>query len=1138
MTNSTLLTNGIAVIHSNQLESLADVVQYWLSEHPLPPLENDVFLVNNNGMGHWIKQNIAHNQALGIAAGIDVQLPSAFIWRVYRQVLGDQIPKQQLLAKATLTWRLYRLLPDLIKQTGFEDLARFLADDQSSRKRHQLAEQLADLFDQYQVYRSDWLADWANGDDVLADVHGAPQVLPEAQRWQPMLWRAILADLGDANSAFASRASVHAEFMAKVDHTQPKLPKRVMVFGLSSLPQQSLEALVKIAQFCQVVLFINNPCQHYWADIIEDKELLKAERRRQNYKGDRTKDLNLDDLHQHANPLLAAWGKQGRDYIRLLDLFDEQSAYRDWGWPDDKIDLFEDYGKANQRSLLQQLQQSILDLEPLPEQAVILDQPDKSLEFHNAHSRQREVEILHDQLLARFNAAEQAGQPLHPRDVIVMVPDVNSYAPHINAVFGQIKADDKRYIPFSLADQNQRGQNPLLNAVEALLKLPESRFAVSECLALLEVPALRKKFAIDEAAVPKLHQWINESGIRWGLNRQQRQATVAMPSELTANTWEFGLQRMLLGYAVGAGETFNGIEPYAEIGGLDAQWLGSLAWLQEKLEDYLNQFSQPHSVDNWYNLLQQLLEDFFIATNDKERKTLDLLNQSLSKWQGYCQQGALTADEQLPIQVVREAWLSNVDEPNLQQRFLSGRVNFCTLMPMRAIPFKLVCILGMNDGDYPRSHQPQSFDLMSQRGHYRPGDRSRRQDDQYLFLEALLSAREQLYISWVGRSIRDNTERPASVLVSQLRDFLAQGWRLANHDDKWLAAITVEHPLQPFSQDYIKANRDQRLFTYSKEWFETETLSQNQTTVFDAELPNAVSIEALAAFLKAPVKSFCQQSLKFNFADDSITSEDNEPFSFDGLQRFGLNHDLLQQLKANPDQPLADFFQHQQQVLAAKGQLPLAGFGGLAFNEISACVENAWQQYQSLLATWSASAPQRLNLNLGGIQLSGELVDLYQNQAGETALISLTAQSVVSMKIPKYHSLMLPWLQHLLGCAAGLNLQSFVVGQDAILKISVIEPAEAQAALQTTLAAWLQGLQAPLPVAIKTAFTLLASDETKAQLSYYGSDRQLGEVDYDLYLRRFYPDFADLLANGFVDTAKQLYGMAFDCIEVQPEVVA
>ena len=232
MTHSPI-RNGIAVIHSNQLESLADVVLYWLSTHPLPPLENDVFLVNNNGMGHWIKQTIAHNHALGIASGIDVQLPSAFIWRVYRQVLGDQIPKEQLLAKAALIWRLYRLLPDLIKQSDFEDLARFLADDQSSRKRHQLAEQLADLFDQYQVYRSDWLVDWANGNDVLADVQGKPQTLPVAQRWQPILWRAILADLGNANSAFASRASVHAEFMAKVDQTQPKLPKRVMVFGLS-----------------------------------------------------------------------------------------------------------------------------------------------------------------------------------------------------------------------------------------------------------------------------------------------------------------------------------------------------------------------------------------------------------------------------------------------------------------------------------------------------------------------------------------------------------------------------------------------------------------------------------------------------------------------------------------------------------------------------------------------------------------------------------------------------------------------------------------------------------------------------------------------------------------------------------------
>ena len=607
----TALDSGIAVIHSNQLEALRDVVEYWLKQHPLSPLENDVFLVQSNGMGQWLKQSLAQNNALGIAAAIDIKLPSLFIWSVYR-ALVEQIPKEQLLAKAPLTWRLYRLLPALITQPEFETLATFLGDGKNSRKRYQLAEQLADLFDQYQVYRSDWLSDWAEGEDSLRNPLGKMLALPEQQRWQAALWRAVLADLGDEDKSSASRASVHAQFMANIDEQDQLpagIPRRIILFGLSSLPQQSLEVLAKLGKFCQIVLFVHNPCQHYWADIIEDKELLKAERHRQTYKPGMTASLTEDELHLHAQPLLAAWGKQGRDYIRLLDQFDDAKTYANWHWPDNKIDLFKDYGEPGQRSLLQQLQQSILDLEPIPADPVILAETDQSLVFHVAHSMQREVEILHDQLLDRFNKAAQSNIPLHPRDVIIMVPDINKYAPHIRAVFGHVKSSDPRYIPYSLADQQQRGQNPLLVAIEALLNLPDSRFTVSEFFALLEVPALRQRFAIDETATTKIHQWIEEAGIRWGLNAEQRCQSVVMPRDVETNTWRFGLQRMLLGYAVGAGSAFNDIEPYPEIGGLDAQWVGGLSFLLETIEKYATLLRQEQSCADWQHLLLNLLED-------------------------------------------------------------------------------------------------------------------------------------------------------------------------------------------------------------------------------------------------------------------------------------------------------------------------------------------------------------------------------------------------------------------------------------------------------------------------------------------------------------------------------------------------
>ncbi len=1147
----TALESGIAVIHSNQLEALRDVVEYWLKQHPLSPLENDVFLVQSNGMGQWLKQSLAQNNSLGIAAAIEMKLPSLFIWSIYRAVIGQQIPKEQLLAKAPLTWRLYRLLPVLIAQPEFDNLTIFLADDNNSRKRYQLAEQLADLFDQYQVYRSDWLTDWANGEYGLRNALGELLDLPVQHRWQAGLWRAVLDDLGPDHTLSASRASVHSQFMVNIDKLeQPPaaIPRRIMVFGLSSLPQQSLEVLAKLGKFCQIVLFIHNPCQHYWADIIEDKELLKAERHRQLYKTGMSASLSDDELHLHAQPLLAAWGKQGRDYIRLLDQFDETQAYANWHWPDNKIDLFKDYGEPQERSLLQHLQQSILDLEPIPADPVELPGTDLSLVFHIAHSPQREVEILHDQLLDRFNIAVQNGTTLKPRDVIVMVPDINKYAPHICAVFGNVQPDDPRYIPYSLADQQQRGQNPLLVAVEVLLNLPESRFTVSEFLGLLEVPALRKRFAIEEASIPTLHRWVEEAGVRWGLNAGQRTQSVAMPKDMDANTWQFGLRRMLLGYAVGAGAAFNTIEPYPEIGGLEAQWLGGLSFLMETLENYATLLRQVQNPDDWQHVLLKLLEDFFLISDERDRKMQETLTHALTDWGQCCEQAGLTATETLPLSVVREAWLSAVDEPGLHQRFLSGRVNFCTLMPMRAIPFQLICLLGMNDGDYPRSQQPQSFDLMSQRGHYRPGDRSRRQDDQYLFLEALLSARQQLYISWVGRNIRDNSERPPSVLISQLRDTLSQGWQLPDNSPELLKAITVEHPLQPFSAEYLLKQRDPRLFTYAREWFEESVLSRSLgVNKLANDENNLLTLSSLARFLKAPVKSFCNHTLKFGFDTDTVTSEDNEPFGFNPLESYELRNDLLKVLHSEKPVDTGTFFEQQCSVMARKGNLPLGGFVHTAFSDLAVPVNQVWEHYQALLALWPSEMDSRVvDLSFAfpdnsTVQLTGELSNLRQSSdCQHCVMIHLTAQALTNEKKIKYYNLLTYWVQHLAGCAIGMNLQTRVVGLDTVIEIDAIAQSEAKAQLTMLVEAWKLGMQSPLPVACRTAFVWLSASPDKAlavaQTKYEGDDWSRGEVDQDVYLARFFPSFTSLFLDseteGFVEWANTLYLSAFTQIKL------
>ncbi len=356
---------------------------------------------------------------------------------------------------------------------------------------------------------------------------------------------------------------------------------------------------------------------------------------------------------------------------------------------------------------------------------------------------------------------------------------------------------------------------------------------MSDLLDLLDVPALRERFGIAEDDLPTLRRWIQGAGIRWGLHGRQRES-LDLPDGMEQNTWAFGLRRLLLGYTVGeaASGPWQGIEPFDEIGGLQAQLAGPLASLLETLERQWHALREPTDVNGWVQRLRRLLEDSFSGDDAQDSLMLAQLELALQAWQESAEQAGLTRE--LPLSVVREHWLAQIDEHSLSQRFLAGAVNFATLMPMRAIPFKRVCLLGMNDGDYPRSHPPMDFDLMD--GDYRPGDRSRREDDRYLFLEALLSARDQLYVSWVGRSIVDNSEKPPSVLVGQLRDHLRAGWHAA-HDEELLSALTSEHPLQPFSRAYFptpaalaeRSIGQRRLITYAHEWRAVHTAGLDPT---------------------------------------------------------------------------------------------------------------------------------------------------------------------------------------------------------------------------------------------------------------------------------------------------------------------
>ncbi|WP_077038369.1 exodeoxyribonuclease V subunit gamma, partial [Pelomonas sp. KK5] len=670
-----------------------------------------------------------------------------------------------------------------------------------------------------------------------------------------------------------SRPELHQRFLAALAAGSPPrqpLPRRVVLFGMTHVPMQTLEALAALSGRCQVLLCVPNPCRFHWADIIEGRELLRIERRRHPLRGGvDLAGLGLDRMHAHAHPLLAAWGRQGRDFVRQLDAFDDalQSQQR---FALNRLDLF-DEGEGG--TLLQQVQQRIRDLVPLAEHPrdAALPDTDRSIVFHIAHGPVRELEVLHDQLLDLL----AAGDGLNPRDVVVMVPDVDAFAPAINAVFGQYGPGDARHIPFDIADRTERGNNPLLVAVEWLLQLPQQRCSYSELRDLLDVPALARRFGLDAAQLPRLSAWIAGAGIRWGLDPAHR-ASLGLAACGEQNSWLFGLRRMLLGYANGGGAALAGIEPYAEVGGLDAGLAGSLADLLDRLTEWRGTLNLAVTPEAWAARLREMLAVFFEAEDEHERLTLAALDAGLAAWLQASATAGFAAE--VDLAVAREAWLSQVDEPGLSKRFRAGGVTFCTLMPMRSVPFEVVCLLGMNDGDYPRRASRSDFDLMALPGVARPGDRSRRDDDRQLMLEALLSARRLLYVSWAGRSPRDNAEQPPSVLVSQLRDYLAAGW-----GEDAVRARTQAHPLQPFSRRYFELGSP--LGTHAAEWrrahLEREAVAAELPPPFEeGEVP--LRLADLATFLKNPVRAFFRRRLDVSFRDDDAVDEDDEPFGLDG----------------------------------------------------------------------------------------------------------------------------------------------------------------------------------------------------------------------------------------------------------------
>ena len=725
-----MAVGAIKLYRSNRTERLVDELAKVLSRSPAGPFAQEWLVVQGRGMGVWLSQQLAVR--FGVWGGAELLYPRRLVERVFAAAVA---PDEGVLASYTseaLRWAVFSLLSAASSGDGaLGRLSGYLADDRDGRRRLSLAHAIAGVFDRYLAYRPDMLRAWQRGDDAFAAEHD--------ETWQPPLWRALVARLGERNLA-----SMEVDVLTALSRGGERpvafaaLPRRICVFGLGSLPPMYMRCMIALARHTEVHLFIPSVARGYWAD-----------------EWGKRRDTGSQLVwEEKQNPLIATLGRLGADMQRVLADETERMGVSE------EEPAGEPFVALGAATTLQRLQNDVLEARFGSHDAA---PDDRSIAVHVCHSPMREVEVLHDQLLSILTV----GGDVEPQDVVVMLADVEAYAPLVEAVFSRDQRSTR--IPYHIADRSLRHESPELDAVNALIDLVGARLNATDVLDFLGREPLRRKLRLTREDIDTLSEWVVDSGIRWGIDAAHRQAHGQPP--FLQNTWRFGLQRLLMGYAMPAdpARTALGVLPLSEVEGQGAAVLGRFAlfceWLFEKLET----LAQPRDANGWQLALTQLVDELFEGDIAAESATQPIV-QSIAEVVAAADRAGMK--EAVSIQVMRAALNALVDDQRAARGFMAGGVTFCAMVPMRNIPFQVVCMLGMGDGHFPRSTVHSAFDLTRKPGAQRVGDRNHRDDDRFLFLEALLSARKRLFISYTGRSIRDNTQRQPSVVVSELCDYL------------------------------------------------------------------------------------------------------------------------------------------------------------------------------------------------------------------------------------------------------------------------------------------------------------------------------------------------------------------------------
>jgi exodeoxyribonuclease V gamma subunit len=1061
--------------HHHDLARLAEVLTLLRRAQLPSPLATDRILVPNMGLGRWLKMHIAEHE--GIAANIQTVLPAPFFWDVIADSLPGERPDSSAYRRENLRWHLYALLPELAEEVP--EVGRYLAERPAEVRRWQLAERLADLFDEYLIYRRPMLLAWERGAD---------EATPPG-RWQAPLWRALTSRLGRDH-----RARLLGELIQRVEHGEAldttHWPERLYCFGLGNLPPDYLRLLYALGRHSDVHFLMHNPSDGYWGDIEKrptalvplDGELAAA-------------GLPGEAAAFTGHPLLASLGYAARDFLRLI-YSDEFADIRELELGEALV-----YHPPGEDTLLHRLQSGVITMDATPTTAG-LDDDDASFQVHACHGALREVQVLHDQLLDLLAADET----LEPREIIVMTPNVAEFAPAIEAVFGAAAGaaagagavgtsagNPRGRIPFNLSDRPRQGTHPIVLTFRTLLDLPLWRWTASEVLDLIAVPAVMRRYELEEADLANLQRWVASAGIRWGLDAEHRAHTGA--GHWAQNSWAFGMDRLLAGVSIADGNALvDGVNPVVDLEGGASAALGELWLLLDRLRHWRGRLTAAASAADWQERLNALAADLFaVDYHDREEQAaLDTVSEAVGV---LATAARCLGDEPLSWEAVREILDGELSASGARQPFLAGGVTFCGLVPLRTVPFRVVCLIGMNDGAFPRRDQNRAINLI--RRQPRLGDASVRDDDRLLLLQWLLAARDVFYVSYTGLDTMTGEDLEPSMAVAELLDFVAHNQFGGTTREDALERLVTRQPMQPFSPRYFEAesvrgraaaptegmddavgaaarprnldlfdepagaapSRHDRIFTFRQAWQPGALAMYHERSSLPSLVDGSrapapeleqITLDELKRFFKHPARYFLREVLQLDLETRAEQDPDEEPLAIKGLEEYELRQRLFDAVRSDgalPAEPPA--------VIRAQGLLPPPPLDQIPYRKAAG-------ELNALLPVWEHMRDHAggeviaVDVRLGdGTRVTGRLGDV-----GAEGLCRVEARRMNA-------SVLLPhWIDLLALAATGTSASLECCALDGDggldLRVGALGADEARAHLESLIEVYVAGQQRPL----------------------------------------------------------------------------